>query len=277
MRRRQLVEVWCFIRQYRDVLNVPRDIVFPFDRITLFDEAPTSDDGVERVNAYQFLLQFLLAEEAKHAMTLRKQMREVDWVTSGLYGCARFAGLCDASNFPSFLRGFFDKHCFDVEATQDPEQRMILVLLQLMRHPDCFIFLRPVDEERHDVPGYAEMVKHPMDFGTICRRLAEGWYDQSGESNELNALNESSESNTSNTANTANTANTSNKKNGKQEDEDTRGTGLVGVVRDIFLIYANCRLYNGSDSSAYRYCQKMLTLTEALLRRWVEEACVAKA
>ena len=53
--------------------------------------------------------------------------------------------------------------------------------------------------------------------------------------------------------------------------------GLVGVVRDIFLIYANCRLYNGSDSSAYRYCQKMLTLTEALLRRWVEEACVTEA
>ena len=148
MRRRQLVEVWCFIRQYRDVLNVPKDVVFPFDRITLFDEAPTSDDSVERVNAYQFLLQFLLAEEAKHAMTLRKQMREVDWVTSGLYGCARFAGLCDASNFPSFLRGFFDKHCFDVAATQDPERRMVLVLLQLMRHPDCFIFLRPVDEER---------------------------------------------------------------------------------------------------------------------------------
>ena len=262
MRRRQLVEVWCFIRQYRDVLNVPKDVVFPFDRITLFDEAPTNDDSVERVNAYQFLLQFLLAEEAKHAMTLRKQMREVDWVTSGLYGCARFAGLCDASNFPSFLRGFFDKHCFDVAATQDPERRMILVLLQLMRHPDCFIFLRPVDEERHDVPGYAEMVKHPMDFGTICRRLAEGWYDQSSESSALNESNNS---------------NTSNKSKGKQENEDTRGMGLVGVVRDIFLIYANCRLYNGSDSSAYRYCQKMLTLTEALLRRWVEEACVTEA
>lgn len=148
---------------------------------------------------------------------------------------------------------------------------MVLVLLQLMRHPDCFIFLRPVDEERHDVPGYAEMVKHPMDFGTICRRLAEGWYDA------CDACDASDTSNTSDTAKDANTANTANKSNRDRDGEDTRGMGLVGVVRDIFLIYANCRLYNGSDSSAYRYCQKMLTLTEALLRRWVEEACVTEA
>lgn len=240
---RKLVEVWCFILQYRDVLNVPKDVTFPFDRITLFDEV-SSADVTASTNVYQYLLQFLLAEEAKHAMTLRKQMLEVNWMTSELYGCNRFAGMCDASNFPSFIRGFFDRHSYDVADTVSPEQRMILVLLQLMRYPDGYIFLRPVDEEHNDVPGYKETIKNPMDFSTICRRLADGWYDEGQDC---------------------------------QDDDSTRGKGMVGIVRDIFLIYTNCRVYNGCDSSVYRYCMKMINLTETLLRYWVDKDRTAEA
>ena len=47
-----------------------------------------------------------------------------------------------------------------------------------MRHPDCALFLRPVDEETHQVPGYYKVVEHPMDFETICRRVDSGWYQQ---------------------------------------------------------------------------------------------------
>ena len=151
-------------------------------------------------------------------------------------------GLCDSVNFPSFIRGYFDKHCFDVADTRDPKQLMIYVLLHLMRCPDCFIFLRPVDEERNNVPGYKETVKTPMDFQTICQRVITGWYDGKGEESVTR---------------------------GEGEESVTRGEGLVGVVRDIYLIYANCRLFNPSDSSAYRYCQKMMALTEMLLKQWV--------
>lgn len=222
--------MWCFVREYRDVLGIPNDVAFPLDRISLFDE--TAAPSSESPNVYQFLIQFLLVEEAKHSISLRKEMRDVKWLKSGLFGCKRFVGLCDSVNFPSFIRGYFDKHCFDVADTRDPKQLMIYVLLHLMRCPDCFIFLRPVDEERNNVPGYKETVKTPMDFQTICQRVIAGWYDGEGE-------------------------------------ENTRGEGLVGVVRDIYLIYANCRLFNPSDSSAYRYCQKMMALTEMLLKQWV--------
>ena len=212
-------------------MGIPNDVAFPLDRISLFDE--TAAPSSESPNVYQFLIQFLLVEEAKHSISLRKEMRDVKWLKSGLFGCKRFVGLCDSVNFPSFIRGYFDKHCFDVADTRDPKQLMIYVLLHLMRCPDCFIFLRPVDEERNNVPGYKETVKTPMDFQTICQRVIAGWYD------------------------------------GKGEESVTRGEGLVGVVRDIYLIYANCRLFNPSDSSAYRYCQKMMALTEMLLKQWV--------
>lgn len=230
--------MWCFVREYRDVLGIPNDVAFPLDRISLFDE--TAAPSSESPNVYQFLIQFLLVEEAKHSISLRKEMRDVKWLKSGLFGCKRFVGLCDSVNFPSFIRGYFDKHCFDVADTRDPKQLMIYVLLHLMRCPDCFIFLRPVDEERNNVPGYKETVKTPMDFQTICQRVIAGWYDGKGEENTRG-----------------------------EGEENTRGEGLVGVVRDIYLIYANCRLFNPSDSSAYRYCQKMMALTEMLLKQWV--------
>lgn len=241
--------MWCFVREYRDVLGIPNDVAFPLDRISLFDE--TAAPSSESPNVYQFLIQFLLVEEAKHSISLRKEMRDVKWLKSGLFGCKRFVGLCDSVNFPSFIRGYFDKHCFDVADTRDPKQLMIYVLLHLMRCPDCFIFLRPVDEERNNVPGYKETVKTPMDFQTICQRVIAGWYDGKGE--ESVTRDEGEESVTRD----------------ERAENGTRGEGLVGVVRDIYLIYANCRLFNPSDSSAYRYCQKMMALTEMLLKQWV--------
>lgn len=230
-------------------MGIPNDVAFPLDRISLFDE--TAAPSSESPNVYQFLIQFLLVEEAKHSISLRKEMRDVKWLKSGLFGCKRFVGLCDSVNFPSFIRGYFDKHCFDVADTRDPKQLMIYVLLHLMRCPDCFIFLRPVDEERNNVPGYKETVKTPMDFQTICQRVIAGWYDGKGE--ESVTRDEGEESVTRD----------------ERAENGTRGEGLVGVVRDIYLIYANCRLFNPSDSSAYRYCQKMMALTEMLLKQWV--------
>ena len=48
---------------------------------------------------------------------------------------------------------------------------MCLIVIQLMRHPDCALFLHPVDEVMHDVPGYYAVIKHPMDLGTIRTKL----------------------------------------------------------------------------------------------------------
>ena len=243
-------------------MGIPNDVVFPLDRISLFDE--TAAPSSESPNVYQFLVQFLLLEEAKHSISLRKEMRNVKWLKSGLFGCKRFVGLCDSVNFPSFIRGYFNKHCFDVADTRDPKQLMIYVLLHLMRCPDCFIFLRPVDEERNNVPGYKETVKTPMDFQTICQRVIAGWYDAEGKENDTRG--EGKENDTRGEGKENDTR-------GEGKENDTRGEGLVGVVRDIYLIYANCRLFNPSDSSAYRYCQKMLALTEMLLKQWVAACC----
>ena len=43
------------------------------------------------------------------------------------------------------------------------------------RKDDYAFFLSPVDLEQ--VPGYTDVVKSPMDFGTISRKLLEGQYE----------------------------------------------------------------------------------------------------
>ena len=104
----------------------------------------------------------------------------------------------------------------------------------LMRHPDCADFLHPIDEVKQDVPGYNDIIKKPMDFQTICNHLMDGWYFSE-----------------------------------EKEEGTSRGCGIKGVIEDILLIYTNCRLYHGSDSTMYRYCQKLASLTEALVKQWV--------
>ena len=61
---------------------------------------------------------------------------------------------------------------------------MKLVLIQIMRHPDCVYFLHPVDEVLCDVPDYRNIVKQPMDLETICQRVASGWYTDPIEESE---------------------------------------------------------------------------------------------
>lgn len=63
-------------------------------------------------------------------------------------------------------------------------EKIRLIVIQLMRHPDGVLFLHPVDEVIHDVPGYYNVVKHPMDFETICKRMNDGWYTEAHEAED---------------------------------------------------------------------------------------------
>lgn len=248
---------------------------------------------------------------------------------------------------------------------------MKLVLIQIMRHPDCVYFLHPVDEILCDVPDYRKIVKHPMDLETICQRVVNGWYTDPIEekpdetmkpelNEELNEksmdLNEqvgkeeekekaevkeekdsekmdventvekdqmtekdekhsekmeiketpnsletpnSSESpdslDSSESPESSESSDNSDSSDSFIESDETSGNsdyveepeykkkprkplsgngtshghGIYGVVEDLNLIYANCRLYNGSDSSLYRYAIKMMDLTGTLLRDWI--------
>ncbi len=51
-----------------------------------------------------------------------------------------------------------------------------LLLIKLMKHRNAWPFLEPVDPIEHNVPDYFDVVKTPMDFGTISLRLKNNKY-----------------------------------------------------------------------------------------------------
>ncbi|CAI5741343.1 unnamed protein product [Peronospora destructor] len=70
------------------------------------------------------------------------------------------------------------RHCFPMGSAQDITLRSRLehVLDVVLRNELALAFLAPVNV--NDVPGYADLIKHPMDLGTIRSRLSRGFYDQ---------------------------------------------------------------------------------------------------
>ncbi|KAK3039870.1 hypothetical protein RJ639_028263 [Escallonia herrerae] len=65
--------------------------------------------------------------------------------------------------------------------SQMPEKRMLEFVLDILQRRDTYdIFAQPVDPEEEliicKVEGYYQIVKHPMDFGTMRAKLQEGMY-----------------------------------------------------------------------------------------------------
>uniref|UniRef100_M4BP46 Uncharacterized protein n=1 Tax=Hyaloperonospora arabidopsidis (strain Emoy2) TaxID=559515 RepID=M4BP46_HYAAE len=70
------------------------------------------------------------------------------------------------------------RHCFPVGSVQDKTLRSRLehIIGVVLRNELALAFSAPVS--LNEVPGYADLIKHPMDLGTIRTRLSRGFYDQ---------------------------------------------------------------------------------------------------
>ncbi|CAH0482878.1 unnamed protein product [Peronospora belbahrii] len=70
------------------------------------------------------------------------------------------------------------QHCFPMGSAQDVTLRSRLERIMdiVLRNELALAFSAPVNV--NDVPGYANIIKHPMDLGTIRIRLSRGFYDQ---------------------------------------------------------------------------------------------------
>lgn len=122
MTRRRLFEVWDFVRQYRELLNVPADAELEFSSLVFFNrrsvrQMTTKESGdpaaCERygpINIFRVLVQCLVGEEVKRLTTVRKLLRDPMWFEN-MYNVVYYASFCDDSNFQTFIRGYFDHSC----------------------------------------------------------------------------------------------------------------------------------------------------------------------
>ncbi|KAF1793149.1 P-type ATPase, cytoplasmic domain N [Phytophthora cactorum] len=70
------------------------------------------------------------------------------------------------------------QHCFPMGSAQDLTLRSRLehIMDMLLRNELALAFSAPVNV--NDVPGYADLIRNPIDLGTIKFRLSRGFYDQ---------------------------------------------------------------------------------------------------
>ena len=120
MSSRRLFEVWNFVRQYRDFLNIPANQELTFDKFVFFNKAseellsvdrstdPAASSRCYQPNVFRFLIQFLIMEEAKHTTTMRKLLRESNW-SENIYNVIYYSSFVDECNFESFIRGFYHR------------------------------------------------------------------------------------------------------------------------------------------------------------------------
>ncbi|KAF8406712.1 hypothetical protein HHK36_008804 [Tetracentron sinense] len=63
----------------------------------------------------------------------------------------------------------------DVKPTPLPDKKLLVFILDRLQKKDTYsVFSEPVDPK--ELPDYHEIIEHPMDFGTVRKRLAVGAY-----------------------------------------------------------------------------------------------------
>lgn len=94
-------------------------------------------------------------------------------------------------------------------------------------------FMTPPDPAKDpSLPGYLEVVRQPMDLGTIKKRLRDGYYEPplviTGGATSLRVEEEDE-------------GGVKPEEEGKEEEErSTKGQGPRGVLQDVRLVWANC-------------------------------------
>lgn len=92
-------------------------------------------------------------------------------------------------------------------------------------------FLQPVDPIALNIPHYTQIIKHPMDLGTIDQKLALTAYQLKGSSSQNRMSDKLKQAIDSGRIN---------------KDHDQYKT-VDAFERDVFLVFDNCRTFNGTE------------------------------
>lgn len=108
-------EVWNFLQSYSSILGIPDKHPVLFNRMTFMNDMPSDDDLVPFItNAYMIFVKYLTSDQVKKNPSLRKQMKDVNWVLTGLFNPRKNSPFCDLSNYDSFIRSYLNPKVFGV-------------------------------------------------------------------------------------------------------------------------------------------------------------------
>ena len=205
------------------------------------DEAPTGV-GLEVVRA------LVVAVEGAETSNL---------VTAATW--QELARMCMVASMPIGLRTRWENiHCGNVDDTEEQRQDPILrlcarLLGTIMRKEHSVRFLNaPVDPVALNIPLYFETIKDPMDFGTIRRRLQQGYYATAAAPAAVAAVAAAAAA----AAGGCDVAPSS--------DGGARpGSGHRGFAEDVRLVFNNCISFNGTESSLGKGAVELRAVFEA--------------
>ncbi len=96
-------------------MEVPAGEPILLQKSLFFNEPSTKDTYNQFVlNAYEIFNKYLTNEQVKRDTSLRKQMRDVNWLKTGIFSIKKNVSLCDYSNFDAYIRGYFDPFYFSL-------------------------------------------------------------------------------------------------------------------------------------------------------------------
>jgi hypothetical protein len=169
-------DVWCFTEIRNRVLlgkiSVP-SLWESFMWKVISDYYAFYDEGTpQRANAAQIRAFFQKKLEAIHDENTAK--KHGGWRPN----IARFQALesFGSSDVPDCLDSLRKSGGSSIPLAPHLDFCQKLLLVKLMKHRSAWPFLEPVDPIEHNVPDYLDVVKTPMDFGTIAQRLKNNKY-----------------------------------------------------------------------------------------------------
>lgn len=110
-------------------------------------------------------------QEAKQVSPLVEEKKIVKYVKEGSSMLSHFSDDQVQRHLDSLQKGY----CSSTTAAQ-LKTLMLPVLKDLMDHEFGWVFNSPVDPVALGIPDYFTIVKHPMDLGTVKKRLEAGFY-----------------------------------------------------------------------------------------------------
>ena len=169
-------DLWCFTEIRNRVLLGKISVPSLWESLmwkVISDYHAFYDEGTpQRTNAAQIRSFFQKKLEAIHEENTAK--KHGGWRPN----IARFQALesFGSSDVPDCLESLRKAGGSTIPLAPHLDFCQKLLLVKLMKHRSAWPFLEPVDPIEHNVPDYLDVVKTPMDFGTIAQRLKNNKY-----------------------------------------------------------------------------------------------------